>query len=37
MKIIELLTEEKLTLSFEVFPPKTESVFESVKKRLGAK
>ena len=31
MKIIDLLTEEKLTLSFEVFPPKTESVFDSVK------
>lgn len=31
MKIINLLTEEKLTLSFEVFPPKTESSFESVK------
>ncbi len=32
MKIIDLLTEEKLTLSFEVFPPKTESAFDSVKK-----
>lgn len=31
MKIIDLLTKEKLTLSFEVFPPKTESVFDSVK------
>ena len=31
MKIKDLLTEEKLTLSFEVFPPKTESAFESVK------
>lgn len=31
MKIIDLLTEEKLTLSFEVFPPKTESTFDSVK------
>ena len=31
MKIIDLLTEEKLTLSFEVFPPKNESVFDSVK------
>ena len=31
MKIIDLLTEEKLTLSCEVFPPKTESVFDSVK------
>ena len=32
MKIIDLLTEEKLTLSFEVFPPKTESAFDSVRK-----
>ncbi len=31
MKIAELLKEEKLSLSFEVFPPKTETVFESVK------
>ncbi|MBR2480331.1 MAG: methylenetetrahydrofolate reductase [Clostridia bacterium] len=31
MKIIDLLTEDKLTISFEVFPPKTESSFESVK------
>ena len=31
MKIIDLLTEEKLTLSGEVFPPKTESAFDSVK------
>ena len=31
MKIIDLLTEDKLTVSFEVFPPKTESVFDSVK------
>ena len=32
MKIIDLLTKEKLTLSFEVFPPKTESSFDVVKK-----
>ncbi len=32
MKIIDLFKEEKLSLSFEVFPPKTESGFESVKK-----
>ena len=32
MKIIDLLTEEKLTLSFEVFPPKTETAFDSVKR-----
>ena len=31
MKIIDILTGEKLALSFEVFPPKTETNFESVK------
>lgn len=31
MKIIDLLTEDKKTVSFEVFPPKTETNFESVK------
>ena len=31
MKITELLKKETLTLSFEVFPPKTESGFETVK------
>lgn len=31
MKIIDVLTKDKLTLSFEVFPPKTESAFDSVK------
>ena len=31
MKIIDLLTEDKLSVSFEVFPPKTETNFESVK------
>lgn len=31
MKISELLADGKLSLSFEVFPPKTESNFESVK------
>ena len=31
MKITEILKEDKLSLSFEVFPPKTETVFESVK------
>ena len=31
MKITELLKEKTLSLSFEVFPPKTESNFESVK------
>ena len=31
MKIIDLLTRDTLSLSFEVFPPKTETSFESVK------
>ena len=31
MRIIELLKQDKLSLSFEVFPPKTETTFESVK------
>ena len=31
MKIIDLLTQEKPSLSFEVFPPKTETNFESVR------
>ncbi|MBQ8762735.1 MAG: methylenetetrahydrofolate reductase [Clostridia bacterium] len=31
MKISELLNKESLSLSFEVFPPKTETAFESVK------
>ena len=31
MKIIDLLKDEKLSLSFEVFPPKTETAYESVK------
>lgn len=31
MKISELLKKDTLSLSFEVFPPKTESSFESVK------
>ena len=31
MKIIELLNEDRLHLSFEVFPPKLESSFDSVK------
>ena len=31
MRIIDLLKQEKLSLSFEVFPPKTETTFESVK------
>ena len=31
MKIAEILKKEKLSISFEVFPPKTETNFESVK------
>lgn len=31
MKIIDSLKDDKLSLSFEVFPPKTDSAFESVK------
>ncbi len=31
MKITEILAQGKLTMSFEVFPPKTDTAFESVK------
>ena len=31
MKLTEILHQNKLTLSFEVFPPKTDSAFDSVK------
>lgn len=31
MKIIDILENEKISLSFEVFPPKKESAYESVK------
>ncbi|MBE6577453.1 MAG: methylenetetrahydrofolate reductase [NAD(P)H] [Ruminococcaceae bacterium] len=31
MKLSEILTQDKLSLSFEVFPPKTDTAFESVK------
>jgi len=31
MKLTELLCREQLSLSFEVFPPKTDTAFESVK------
>ena len=31
MKISELLRQDKITMSIEVFPPKTDTVFESVK------
>lgn len=32
MKLTELLIKEKLSLSFEVFPPKNDTAFESVKR-----
>ncbi len=32
MKLTELLSKEKLSLSFEVFPPKNDTAFESVKR-----
>ena len=31
MKLIDLFSQDKLSLSFEVFPPKTDSAFDSVK------
>ena len=31
MKISDILVNDKLTLSFEVFPPKSESVFDSIR------
>ena len=31
MKLTEFLNQKKLALSFEVFPPKTDTAFESVK------
>ena len=34
MKITDVLNSGKFTLSFEVFPPKTESVFDSVKSAI---
>ena len=36
MKITDLLKNDRLTLSFEVFPPKTESNFDSVKSAVEA-
>ena len=35
MKIKEILAQGKPTLSFEVFPPKTEAAYESVEKAAG--
>ena len=31
MKVNEILSNGKITLSFEVFPPKTDAQFESVR------
>ena len=31
MKLIDVLCSDELSLSFEVFPPKTDTAFESVK------
>ena len=31
MKLTELFSRDGLSLSFEVFPPKTDTVFESVR------
>ena len=31
MKISEILSQDKLSLSFEVFPPKTSETYENVK------
>ena len=36
MKISDILAGKKLTMSFEVFPPKTDSVFDSVKEATEA-
>lgn len=35
MKVIEMIREEKLSISFEVFPPKTDAAFEEVLKATG--
>ena len=34
MKLTELLNNDNLSLSFEVFPPKTDTAFESVEKAV---
>ena len=36
MKITDILNKGKLTVSFEVFPPKTDTVFENVKRACEA-
>ena len=35
MKVIEMIRDEKLSLSFEVFPPKTDAGFGEVRKATG--
>ncbi|MCR5094446.1 MAG: methylenetetrahydrofolate reductase [NAD(P)H] [Lachnospiraceae bacterium] len=35
MKISQILKDNEVTLSFEVFPPKTDALFESVEKAAG--
>ncbi|MCR4763025.1 MAG: methylenetetrahydrofolate reductase [NAD(P)H] [Lachnospiraceae bacterium] len=35
MKISDILKQNEVTLSFEVFPPKTDALFESVEKAAG--
>ena len=37
MKISSIVGKDKLTLSFEVFPPKTDSDFEKVKETFDLK
>ena len=36
MKLIDIIKTDKMSLSFEVFPPKTETSFESVKEAMFA-
>ncbi len=36
MKIIDKLKSKELTLSFEVFPPKTSDLYEDVSKAVNA-
>ena len=37
MKLSELFEKKNLSISFEVFPPKTDTAFESVKKAVEEK
>ena len=36
MKIIDILNSKNVTLSFEVFPPKTEEILETAQKNAAA-